>query len=202
MNKNNLNIDTIIDNIGELIILNSGLNIFAETNTYLNKNEKEQLISINESISLKLNEIQNTLMQIEDFKKEIFDVLELYINNEIYLLPMNNIKRVIHPQKENIKGDYNDLILEGSLIYKIFDLEYFFFNKTNTELENSILIIIKNNIALKVNKTGKTKQVVSKSLEKNFIPTKYFSGIAINGFGKIELILDTNKLESEYIKKN
>ena len=79
---------------------------------------------------------------------------------------MNNIKRVIHPQKENIKGDYNDLILEGSLIYKIFDLEYFFFNKTNTELENSILIIIKNNIALKVNKTGKTKQVVSKSLEK------------------------------------
>ena len=200
MTKNELDIENIIDNIGELIILNSGLNIFAETNQDLNKKDADKLVKINESIALKLNEIQSVLKKIEGVTKEIFEVLELYVNNEIYLIPMSNIQKVINPKKENIKGDYRDLILEGEKVFKILDLESFFFNEVYTEIEDSIVIIIKNDLALKVTQTGKTKQVVVKSLEKNYTSTKYFSGIAINGLGKVELILDINKLEKEFIK--
>ncbi len=199
MTKNELDIENIIDNIGELIILNSGLNIFAETNKDLNKKDIDKLLKFNESIALKLNDIQSVLMKIEGVKKEIFEVLELNINNELYLIPMKDIKKVINPKKENIKGDFKDLIMEGDKVHKILDLEFFFNHELGTELENSIILIIKNDLALKVTQTGKTKQVVVKSLEKNFTSTKYFSGIAINGLGKVELILDINKLEKEFI---
>ncbi len=199
MTKNELDIENIIDNIGELIILNSGLNIFAETNKDLNKKDSDKLLKLNESIALKLNDIQSVLMKIEGVQKEIFEVLELNINNELYLIPMKDIKKVINPKKENIKGDFNDLIMESEKVHKILDLEIFFNHKLDTELEDSIILIIKNDLALKVTQTGKTKQVVVKSLEKNFTSTKYFSGIAINGLGKVELILDINKLEKEFI---
>ncbi len=141
----------------------------------------------------------NQLQKIEGVKKEIFEVLELNINNELYLIPMKDINKVINPKKENIKGDFKDLIMEGDKVHKILDLEFFFNHELGTELENSIILIIKNDLALKVTQTGKTKQVVVKSLEKNFTSTKYFSGIAINGLGKVELILDINKLEKEFI---
>lgn len=199
MTKNELDIENIIDNIGELIILNSGLNIFAESNKSLNKKDSDKLLKLNESIALKLNDIQSVLMKIEGVQKEIFEVLELNINNELYLIPMKDIKKVINPKKENIKGDFNDLIMESEKVHKILDLEIFFNHKLDTELEDSIILIIKNDLALKVTQTGKTKQVVVKSLEKNFTSTKYFSGIAINGLGKVELILDINKLEKEFI---
>ncbi len=200
MKKEELDIENIIDNIGELIILNSGLNIFAETNKSLPKKDSDKLVKINESIALKLNEIQSVLMKIEGVTKEIFEVLELHVNNEIYLMPMNSILKVINPKKENIKGDYRDLILEGEKVHKILDLEKFFHKKEDTQLENSIVIIIKNGLALKVSETGKTKQIIVKSLNKNYCETRYFLGTAINGLGKIELILDIDKLEKEFIK--
>lgn len=192
MNVNKITIEEIINDLGELVIINSGLNIFLENNN-LTKEQFNKLEKINNSLDKKLKEIQDTLLKVEGISQDIFEVLEIFVEDNIYLLPMNMVKRVVNTKECNIKNN-GDLILEKDNLYNILDLkELFFKEKING---NSIIIITKNDLCLKISQTGKNKQILVKNLEKNYDKTKYFIGAGFNGLGNVELILDVNKIKN------
>jgi chemotaxis protein histidine kinase CheA len=163
-------IEEVLNGVGELVIINSGLSMFTEQLPTKDIKEIEEFIlNVSSNFDQRLKSMQDTLLKIESIKQEIFEVLELSISTTdskktCFLIPMNNIKRVINPSLDQLQGSEKDCLLLENNAYSILDLEELFYENTNNDVQDSVVIITDNNLALKVLETGRTKQIVAKIL--------------------------------------
>ncbi len=133
----------------------------------------------------------------------IIEGMMVKIKNELYLIPIANIKRSLKPDKSNLNsvmGKGETVKVEGKLIPIIRLNRKFNIVKDDENLENSLLIVLETGdkvFAIAVDELLGIQSVVVKTLGDKFKDLEGVSGATIMGDGRVGLILDVSKLDYE-----
>jgi len=131
----------------------------------------------------------------------IMEGMLISINDDLYIIPILNIQRIIRPKKEDIstvmnKGELFKLS-DGRILPIIRLRRVFPMYEDSPDESKSIAIIIKaidGDFALIVDKMIGIQDIVIKSLGPKFKDLDGVAGSSIMGDGRVGLILDVNKL--------
>ena len=126
----------------------------------------------------------------------ILDGQLIKVGDQIFVVPLMSVTESLQIKEEQIScvGGEMDLYQLRDDYVPIIDIaEEFGFKKENTELEESLLVVVEGEnqkIGLLVDELQAQQQVVIKSLDVNYKPIQGISGATILGDGRVALIID------------
>lgn len=137
----------------------------------------------------------------------IIEGLLVTISDELFVIPVSQVKRFIQPEMQNINSivDHGKTYkLENSLIPIIYFENHYDLKSDPKKLEESVLVIINSGnkqYALKVDSIVSIQDIVVKSIGSKFKSLKVIAGATILGNGSVGLIVDVQSLAGFYNTK-
>ncbi len=131
----------------------------------------------------------------------IIDGLLIYIGQNHYILPVNQVKRVYPVTQEEIQNALNQVIAKDNKqipfvdLVKEFGEEYF----DSGEMYLVVVEYGKNEMGFVIHHIVGKHQAVIKPLSRLAQKQEIFSGASILGDGEIALVIDTNKMINTFI---
>jgi len=131
----------------------------------------------------------------------IIDGLLVYVNNVRYIVQMDNIKRIYKVTGEEVAACFDNVIIkEGKQIPFINLTEQFSDIGEPSETPHYMLVIYHETIeaGILINRIVGKYQAVIKPLGKYLRKMDIFSGASILGDGSIAIVMDVNKIISNF----
>jgi two-component system chemotaxis sensor kinase CheA len=130
----------------------------------------------------------------------IIDGLLVKIAHNHYLMPLSAVNKIYATDHSNVINKYNNLIiLDGKQFPFYYLREEFDLSEGNQAIEQVIIVSYEDQqIGLVVDEVIGEYQAVLKSLGKMYKKQEIISGATILGDGTVALVLDTNKIISQF----
>ncbi len=156
--------------------------------------------SLNGAVSVRSEENQGTKI-IMSFPLTLAIIPSMIVSNEgvIYAIPLSSIEEIASEKKENIKNiNFKKAIKLHGQIVPLLKLKNLLSDSEDSEFGNENKIVVINYedkpIGIIVDKILGKKEIVIKTLSKNFKEVDGIAGATILGDGTIALIIDVNPL--------
>lgn len=130
----------------------------------------------------------------------IIDGLLVKIAHNHYILPLSSVNKIYATEHEKVVNTYNNLIvLDGDQIPFYYLREEFGLPEGEQDIEQVIIVSYEDrSIGLVVDEVIGEYQAVLKSLGKMYKKQEIISGATILGDGTVALVVDTNKIISQF----
>lgn len=130
----------------------------------------------------------------------IIDGLLVKIAHNHYILPLSSVNKIYATEHEKVVNTYNNLIvLDGEQIPFYYLREEFGLPEGEQDIEQVIIVSYEDrSIGLVVDEVIGEYQAVLKSLGKMYKKQEIISGATILGDGTVALVVDTNKIISQF----
>ncbi len=134
----------------------------------------------------------------------IIDGLLVKIAHNNYVIPLSAVNKIYATEHSKVVNTYNNLIiLDGEQIPFYYLREEFNLPEGEQEIEQVIIVNYEDKqIGLVVDEVIGEYQAVLKSLGRMYKKQEVISGATILGDGTVALVMDTNKMISEYSQAN
>ena len=132
----------------------------------------------------------------------IIDGLLVKIAHNYYVMPLSVVNKINPTNHKNVVNKYNNLIvLDGKQIPFYYLREEFDLPEGEQESDQAVVVAYRDRqIALVVDDVIGEYQAVLKSLSKMYKKQEIISGATILGDGTVALVMDTNKMISQFSK--
>jgi two-component system chemotaxis sensor kinase CheA len=145
-----------------------------------------------------------TIMLSLPLTLSIIDGLLVYVGKNRYIIPLNHVKRIYPVSREEIQHTIHQVITKDEKQIPFIDLVTEFGEKTENEKEMYLLVTEygKKEMGFVIHTIVGKYQAVIKPLSRAAQKEEIFSGASILGDGEIALVIDTNKMISQFINSN
>jgi two-component system chemotaxis sensor kinase CheA len=129
----------------------------------------------------------------------IIDGLLVNVSGELYIIPLDLVRKIIVYDDTLLSGAYHNLIAYNNKKIPFISIRHQF-DLNTADLENSQVIIVNykdEEVGIAVDKVIGKQQVVIKPLGKLFQGIHQFSGATILGDGSVALVIDINRMINE-----
>lgn len=162
---------------------------------------KRKLIEIRGEVELDSEINVGTTLTIKlPLTLSIIDGLLVKIAHNHYILPLSVVNKIYATEHKNVINKYNNLIiLDGEQFPFYYLREEFDLQEGKQEIEQVIIVSYEEQqIGLVVDEVVGEYQAVLKSLGKMYKKQEIISGATILGDGTVALVVDTNKIISQF----
>jgi two-component system chemotaxis sensor kinase CheA len=131
----------------------------------------------------------------------IIDGLLVYVNSVRYIVQIDNIKRIYEITPEDIENSYGNVVAKEGRQIPFIDLtEHFSWDSAEKMPPNYMLVLVheEKEVGILINKIVSKYQAVIKPLGKYLRGMDIFSGASILGDGNIALVMDVNKIITNF----
>ncbi len=131
----------------------------------------------------------------------IIDGLLVYVNSVRYIVQIDNIKRIYEISAEEVANSYGHVVAKEGHQIPFIDLTEHFSWDNSEKMDPSYMLVVvheEKEVGILINKIVGKYQAVIKPLGKYLREMDIFSGASILGDGNIALVMDINKIISNF----